>query len=127
MIKLKTILDEVHVEKPKGYKKPSSIHVEPPKDEFKDEDEFIQQGFVTSNTEIDPETGKSTSLVKHLPKFTDIRKTIQHYNEEFKPFKYSKDEDLQFLGKMITKQLNDVTRLIYALEKRVALKQMGND
>ena len=41
-----------------------------------DDEEFIQRGFRTTPTEIDPETGTVTSKVEYIPSFEKVRRDL---------------------------------------------------
>lgn len=137
MIKLTDIVQEI-VEKPEKSKlynppantpggtvpKPTVIYdpeEEKRKKDKEEEEKIMQTGFKSKQIDKDEQTGKVTYSVEYVPEFMKIRKQLHKYVEEFKPFKFSQHKDISDLGKLITKTMNQVSNMIYAIDKTIEL------
>jgi hypothetical protein len=107
MIKLKDLLDEVYVQKPKEY----------------GDEEFMQKGFKLGKSTIDPETGSVASDVEYLPEFETVRRQILTMRKSFQPFKYAADENVSKVAKEINSNMTKLSQLIFALDKMVELQR----
>jgi hypothetical protein len=106
MIKLKDILEAIHIQMPDGG----------------DDAELLKKGFKLSKPTIDPETGASVTDVEYLPAFEQIRRQVLTMRKEFQPFKFSANEDIAKVSKEINTNLTKVSQLIFALEKMIELQ-----
>ena len=112
MIKLIDLLEEIEVRPP---------IVPMPSEE--DDEEFIQRGFRTIPTEIDPEPGTVTSKVEYIPSFEKVRRDLLKNRKEFQPFKYHSNESIAKNAKDLNTLLTKAANLIFALEKMVELER----
>jgi hypothetical protein len=88
-----------------------------------DDDEFIKQGFRTTPTEIDPETGTITSKVEYIPSFEKVRRDLLKSRKEFQPFKDHSNESIAKNAKDLNTLLTKAANLVFALEKMVELER----
>jgi len=114
MIKLLNILSELE--------KPQQIY-SPGYGPGNEPDQLISKGFTTTPPEIDPETGRSTSFVKYLPAFKQMRIDLVKKRNEVKPFKFSSNPDIANTAKEVDKIMGKLSQLIFVLDKMVELQQ----
>jgi hypothetical protein len=86
-------------------------------------DDFMQKGFRTTSTTVDPETGASTSTVEYLPSFEKVRKDLLKYRKEFQPFKFHPNESIAKTSKDLNTLLTKAANKVFALDKMVELQR----
>ena len=110
MIKLTDLINEL--DKPENVYRPG---------ERPDTDSFLQQGFRTKKSSVNPETGTVTSDVEYLPAFEQVRRDLLKYRTEFQPFKYHPNESIAKSAKDLNTLLTKAANLVFALDKMVEL------
>jgi hypothetical protein len=112
MIKLTDLIKELD--------KPENIYASGEKEQA---DDFLQKGFRTKNSTINPETGTVSTDVEYLPAFETVRRDLLKYRKEFQPFKYHPNESIAKTAKDLNTLLTKAANLVFALDKMVELQR----
>jgi hypothetical protein len=85
----------------------------------KELDDFIKQGFRTTDTYINPETGTSVSNVEHLPSFLAIQRQIGEYADKFRRLKKSTNKDISTIATQLVRSLDNARELTAVLREMI--------
>lgn len=117
MIKLLQLLKELE--------KPTQIYA--PGKEPGDDADFEKQGFRLSDTEIDPTTGASTSVVEYAPELKKIvtelgkyLKSFRYYKKYYKEYKHA---DIRDAAEKAIEALSVARETIKTLNARIEEKK----
>jgi len=109
MIKLTDLINELD--------KPKNIYT--PGYNPEDDDEFLQKGYKTTNTIINPETGTSTSDVEYLSDFDRIKVDIELFVKKMRTHKFSADPDIAKVATQLVTSLNKANELTTVLNNMI--------
>lgn len=84
-------------------------------------DDYLQQGFRTKQTDVNPETGTISSKVEYLPSFEQVRRDLMKYRKEFQPFKYHSSSTISKNAKDLNTLLTKAANLVFVLDKMIEL------
>jgi len=88
--------------------------------------ELFKQGSIMIPLPTDSSRpGTSGSEVVNLPKMDKIKREVIKNKQEFDPFTFHPDEDIQVIAKEINSIYNKLYRAINALDKTLELKRKG--
>lgn len=85
--------------------------------------DFINKGFKLGKPTLDSETGKIGNKVEYLPDLSKLRLLLVQYKKDIQPFKFSQHQDIVKISKNILSDLNNLGKMIYALEKLIELHE----